>query len=342
MLQPDLISPDLPLIDLHRHLEGSVRPATVLELGLRHGIPLPATNLPDLLPHIQVSEPQPDLFAFFARFELVTSVLVDYDACRRIAAENVENAQAEGIDYLELRFSPWFMAQVHGLDPAGVTAAVVEGAAEGSRATGVLVNLIGIISRTYGPEVGQHELDALLTQRDHIAALDLAGDEPHYPAALFEPHFRRARAAGWHITVHAGEAAGPESIWQAIRLLGAERIGHGLSAVKDERLLDYLAANRIGIEMSLTSNVQTSSVAGYDSHPVKRLLAAGLAVTINSDDPAISGIDLRHEYNVAAPRAGLSREQIRTLQRNALDIAFLPDEDKARLRAAKLRSQPGV
>jgi adenosine deaminase len=172
------------------------------------------------------------------------------------------------------------------------------------------------------------ELDALLRQREYITALDLAGDEARFPAEWFTAHFRLARDAGWHITVHAGESAGPESIWQALRTLGAERIGHALRAVEDPALLDYLAGHRIGVESCLTSNVQTSCVPDYSSHPLKFFLDHGIRATINTDDPGISGITLPYEYEVAAPKAGLTREQIRQAQVNALEAAFLSEGEK--------------
>jgi hypothetical protein len=146
------------------------------------------------------------------------------------------------------------------------------GVREGSRDFTFEARLIGILSRTFGEAACQQELAALLAHRDGITALDLAGDELGFPGNLFLNHFNRARDAGWHITVHAGEAAGPESIWQAIRELGAERIGHGVKAVEDPALMDYLAEQRIGIESCLTSNIQTSTVASLAQHPLKSSL----------------------------------------------------------------------
>ena len=145
---------------------------------------------------------------------------------------------------------------------------------------------------------------------------------------------RAARDTGWHVTVHAGEAAGPESVWRAIQLLGAERIGHGIASVADPALMAFLAGRRIGLEMSLTSNVQISAVPSYAGHPIRAMVEAGVLISLGSDDPAISGIDLRHEYEVAAPAAGLSGDQIRALQRNALEMAFLPPDAKGSLLAS--------
>jgi adenosine deaminase len=330
-----VIDPTLPLIDLHRHLDGSVRLETILDLGRRHNLPLPAWDLEGLRPYVQVTNPQPGVMAFIAKFKWMTGVLVDYGAVRRVAYENVVDADLEGLDYLELRFSPWFMAEPHGLDPSGVVEAAIEGVDQGSQETGLKVNLIGILSRTYGPDIAWKELEAILRHGERLVGLDLAGDEANFPGDLFVDHLQRARQAGLRITVHAGESAGPESIWQAIRDLGAERIGHAIHAVEDRNLLDYMAQHCIGIEANLTSNLQTSTVPDYSAHPLRQFLELGLLATINTDDPGISGIDLHYEYNVAAPAAGLTQEQILRAQLNALEVAFLTLAEKDALRASK-------
>ena len=321
-----------PLLDLHRHLDGSVRLETILDLGRLHKIPLPGNSLDELRPHVVVTTPQPGLIEFLAKFKWMTAVLADYDACRRVARENVEDAHREGIRYIELRFSPAFMADAHNLDPSRVTAAVIEGAREGEAVSGVKANLIGILTRTYGPVRARRELRALLDHKNEITALDLAGDEGNWPAELFVEHFKEGRGAGWQVTVHAGEAAGAQSIVTAIEQLGATRIGHAVRAAEDAAVMDLLRERRIGIEANLTSNVQTSTVPDYASHPLKKFLESGLLATINTDDPGISGIDLAYELDVAAPAAGLNESQVIRALENAWEIAFLGPEEKARLR----------
>jgi len=318
----------LPKIDLHRHLDGNMRIGTIIDLARRHHIELPSYDEETLRPSVTITEPAPGLVAFLEKFHWSMAVLADPSDCERIALENVEDAKREGLDYVELRFSPWFMALAHGLHPQAVVEAVVEGVRKGRQKYGVKVELIGILSRTFGAETAWKELDALLSCREHLVALDLAGDEVGFPAILFKRHFTKARDAGWRVTIHAGEADGAESIWDAIRLLGAERIGHGIRAVDDPKLMDFLLRRQIGLECCPTSNVQTSSVADYASHPLKKFLDYGLLATINTDDPGISGIDLAHEYEVAAPAAGLSPEQIAQARRNAAKLAF--GESRAR------------
>lgn len=329
----ETIDRNFPLCELHRHLDGSIRLQTILDLAGQHGIPLPANDIEGLAPYVHIDESAPGLMAFIARFQHMTAVLVDAEACRRVAYENVLDAKAEGIDYIELRYSPWFMAETHGLQPAEVMEACADGVRAAERDTGVRANIIGILSRHYGPEVCLRELDAILAHRDHVVAVDLAGDEARFPAGLFKDHFRRVRDAGLHVTIHAGEADGPASVWSAIRDLGAERIGHGFRSIEDPALVEYLAKEGIGLECCPTSNLHISAVENYASHPIKALADQGVKFCLNTDDPGISNIDIAHEYDLAAPATGLTSGQIRQAQRDALEMAFLSDDEKRALSA---------
>jgi adenosine deaminase len=332
-MNPDsYIDPEQPLIDLHRHLDGAIRLETVLEVAAEQGIFLPAYDLQGLRPHVVVEGKAAGLMDFIGRFRWLTAILHDLETCRRVAYENVIDARDEGLGYIELRFSPWFMAETHGLDPAGVVEAVADGVVAAERDSGVRTQIIGIMSRTYDTETCHRELDALLSHRDHLVAIDLAGDEARFPASLFAEHFKRARDAGLQVTVHAGEVDGPQSVWSAIRDLGAARIGHGIHSLEDPALVEFLIDRRIGLEIAITSNVQVGVVEDYAGHPVKKILEAGIVANLNTDDPAISGIDLRHEFEVAAPRAGLSPAQTRQAQANALEMAFLSESEKQALR----------
>jgi len=319
------------LVELHRHLDGSVRLQTILDLAREHNLALPADTVAGLRPYVQVTEPLVGVMAFITKFEWMQWVMVDMDAVRRIARENVEDAAGEGIDYVELRFSPLFMAEKHGLDPAAVVRAVCEGAAQGEEATGIRVNLIGILSRTYGPELSWTELDAILRGRGPaVVGIDLAGDEVNYPGDLFVEHIGRARQAGLHVTIHAGEvpagsehaALGVRNLWTAVNDLGAERLGHALRAVDDPRLLEAIRERGIGIESCPTSNVQTSVVPGYAQHPLKTFVEQNLLVTLNTDDPGISNITLAHEFRVAREEIGLSPADLAQIKENARRVAF--------------------
>ncbi|HYN20144.1 MAG TPA: adenosine deaminase [Thermoanaerobaculia bacterium] len=320
-----------PLVELHRHLDGNVRLETVLDLGRRHGIDLPAWTIEELRPYVQIVGREPSLMDFIAKFEMLRRVMVDYDAVRRIVRENLEDAVREEIDYIELRFSPAFMAEYHGLDPLGVTEAACDALAAADDLP-VKAKLIAIISRHYGPDAGWVELEAAIRCRDRgIVALDLAGDEARFPGDLFVDHFRKAREAGLHGIAHAGEAAGAESVRQAVLGLEAERIGHGIRAIEDPAVIELLLECGIPLEVCPTSNLQTSTVDSYESHPLPELLRQGLAVTLNTDDPSISGIDLAHEYRIAQDELGLTEDDLRKMQENAVAAAFLSPEERQEL-----------
>ena len=273
------IDPALPLIDLHHHLDGSIRLETILDLGLQHNLPLPAKTLEGLRPYVQVSTPQPGVMKFIEKFEWMTGVLVDYDACRRVAYENVEDAFLEGIDYIELRYSPWFMAEAHQLNPEGVVEAVTDGIRAGERDFGIRVNQLGILSRHYGPEIAMQELDAQLRYAGEFAGLDLAGDEAHTrESSLYRISKRRVTPAGISLSTPGKPPVRSPS---GRRYASWVRSASGTPCMlpKIQRLLDYLRDHSIGIECNLTSNVQTSTVADYPSHPLRLFMEKGLLAT---------------------------------------------------------------
>lgn len=321
-----------PLVELHRHLDGNVRLETIIDLARQHDLHLPAWTPEELSPYVQVSAPEPNLMAFIEKIEFLRHVLVDYAAVRRITRENLEDAAREDIDYIELRFSPYFIAQTHELDSEGVTAAVCDALDEALDEVPIRAKLIGIMSRTFGPEAAWQELQAIMRCAGRgVVAVDLAGDEANYPGELFVEHFRAAREAGLHTIAHAGEADGHESVQQAVLELGAERIGHAVRAVDDPGTIDLLVEQQIAVESCPTSNVQTSTVPSYAAHPLPVFLEQGVCVTLNTDDPGISGIDLAHEYRVAREKMGLSQTDLRQLQENALRAAFLTPAERADL-----------
>ena len=220
------------------------------------------------------------------------------------------------------------MSETHELDPAGVVEAVADGIKAAERDTGVRAQMIGIMSRTYDTETCHRELDALLAHRDHLVAIDLAGDEVKFPAGLFREHFRRARDAGLEVTVHAGEADGPQSVWSAIRELGATRIGHGIHSLRDPELVEYLAEHRIGLEVSITSNIHTGTVDEYCNHPARQIFEHGLAGQSEHRRSGHQRHRLAARIRTAAAAAGLTPEMTRQSQVNALEMAFLPHAEK--------------
>lgn len=296
-----MIDPSIPLTDIHRHLDDNIRAQKILDLARQFNVTLPAQTLETLIPHVQVIDKAANLLGFLKKLDWGVAVLGSLDACRRVAYENVEDAVRTGLDYTELRFSPYYMAQRHALPLQGVVEAVIDGIQAGCRGYDSDIQLIGIMSRTFGSDACQKELNALQACRDKIVALDLAGGELGFPGDLFTSHFHQALDNGWHITVHASEAADAESIWQAIRQLGAERIGHGLAAIVDKTLMTHMAQQQIAIESCLTSNIQTSTVMSLAEHPQPHFLRHSIPATINTDDPAVQCMEITHEYLTATP-----------------------------------------
>jgi adenosine deaminase len=329
---------DIPFIDLHRHLDGNIRAKTILELGQLHGVELPADNLTDLLRHVQIQGKESNLVSFLQKLDYGVSVLGDLDACKRIAYENVHDAFLQGLDYAELRFSPYYMAMQHKLNVTDVVSAVIDGVKLGQKEFAVQINLIGILSRTFGVNACFEELNAILAHKNEIVAVDLAGDELGKPGNLFVDHFSMVHDAGLHVTIHAGEADGASSIYQAIDELHATRIGHGTNAIHDNKLMDYMYQHDISIESCLTSNYQTGAIEDLNQHPIKTFLKKGLLVCLNSDDPAVQGCDIKHEYQHTAIDIGLTSDQCKTLQENALIMSFLTESEKRQLKSRVRKS----
>jgi len=332
-----MIDKTIPLVDLHRHLDGNVNVKTIWELGHQHGIQLPANSLEELAPFVQIQGKENNLLNFLKKLDWMVAVLADLDAVKRVAYENVADAASQGLDYAELRFSPYYMAMNHNLPIEGVVEAVIDGVRAGVKEYKVKINLIGILSRSFGQQKCRLELDGLLTHRDSLVAMDLAGDELGFPGDLFTEHFKRIRDADLQITAHAGEAAGAESMWQAINVLGATRIGHGVNAIHDPKLMEYLAKHRIGIESCPTSNLHTSTIKDYGVHPLGQFIDAGVLIGLNTDDPGVSAIDIVHEYRVVKSEMGLSNDALAQLQRNGVEMAFLSASERKALYAAKVK-----
>jgi adenosine deaminase len=309
-----------PLVDLHRHLEGAVRVSTVLELARRERHPLAAADPREAL----VADGKlTGLLAYLERVDAAAAVFTREADWTRAAREVVLDGYDEGLDALELRFSPWFIHSRTGLRPEAVIDAVTAGVTEACARVDLPVGLIGILLRDLGPDSALPQLDSILRRAGQFRAVDIAGNEAGYAARLFAPAYDRAREAGLRLTAHAGEAAGPESVWDAVRHLHAERIGHGVRAAEDPALMDYLAEHGVTLEVALTSNVQTRAAASYAEHPVRTLLRHGVPVTLNTDNPRTSATTLSREYERAAALAGLTDKDLAVVAQHSLAASFL-------------------
>jgi aminodeoxyfutalosine deaminase len=229
-----------------------------------------------------------------------------------------------------------------GIPIEAYTEAIEDARTAAERDLGLALRWIYDIPGEAGLESADATLDYALHHRpDSLVGFGLGGPEIGVPRPQFKPHFDRARAAGLHSVPHSGESTGPETIWDAIRDLGAERIGHGIAAIHDPALVAYLAEHRIPLEVSPTSNLATRVVERIEEHPVRALRDAGVIVTINSDDPPMFGTTLNREYAIAADLLDLDEQGLRDLATTAIDVSFAPEEVKARVRE-EIRTYPGV
>ncbi len=320
----------LPKAELHVHHVGSASPRIVAELAARHEGESPVPTDADALA---------DYFTFtdFAHFIEVYLSVVDlirdprdvwtltYEIARELAVQNVR--------YAELTLTP-YSSVVRGIAAEAYCEAVEDARNRAAADFGVALRWCFDIPGEAGLPAADVTLDVALRQRpDGLVSFGLGGPEVGVPREPFAPHFAQARAAGLHSVPHAGESTGPQTIWDAIRHLGATRIGHGISAARDPELLDYLATHGIGLEVCPTSNVCTRSIASLAEHPLPALVAAGIPVTINSDDPPMFSTTLNHEYAVAAELLGLDAQGVADLARAAARASFLDDTGKTALLA---------
>ncbi len=344
---------EMPKIELHVHLEGAIAPATVLALARRHGRSLPAQDEAGLRAWYRFRD-----FRHFVEVYLTISELLrtaeDFELI--VYAFGQEMAQ-QHIRYAEVTFTPYtHLWQNKGLHPDDLINGLEAGRARARRDFGVEMAWVFDIPRNlsfsngvYTGRATDPTVEMAIAYRDRgVVALGLGGNEVGAPPEPFAPAFAAARAAGLHSVPHAGETAGPESVWGALRALGADRIGHGVRSVEDPELLTYLAVRRIPLEVNLTSNICLGIYPDYTSHPLPRLLAAGVVVTINSDDPPLFGTTLTREYQLLGEHLGLTATELEGLLMNALAASFLPPARKAALAAelsaecARLRQQYGL
>ncbi len=317
----------LPKAELHVHHVGSASPRIVAELAERHPGVVPAD--PALLA---------DFFAFrdFAHFIEVYLAVVDLirtpEDVRLLTYEIArEMAQVQQVRYAELTCTPFTSVAV-GVPIEGYTEAIEDARTAAERDFGIVLRWIYDIPGESGLPAAEATLDYALNHApDGLIGFGLGGPEVGVPRPQFKPHFDAARAAGLHSLPHAGETTGPETVWDAVRDLGAERIGHGTSAASDPELMAHLASSGIPLEVCPSSNIATRAVARLDEHPLATFRDAGVVVTINSDDPPMFGTTLNREYEIAADLLALDAAGVTELARTAVRASYAPDEVRSRL-----------
>jgi adenosine deaminase len=322
----------IPKAELHCHLDGSVRPATLLDLGREYGVPMPETSADALAHHMYVRDAR-HLEDYLTRFDVTLGVMQSERALERISFELGEDAAADGVRYIEVRFAP-VLNQQWGMSLEEAVEASLRGLARAQAVHGIVGRIIVCGLRHLSPDVSL-ELARLAVafQGKGVVGFDLAGGEAGHPASAHRAAFLHAREHGMFCTCHAGEGAGPESVADAVHVCGAQRIGHGTRLIEDPRLTDELAKNGIAIEACLTSNVQTHAAKNYESHPLRAYFERGMRVTLNTDNRLMSGTTLIAEYAHAAKELEFSLDELCTLARNGFESAFLPDDERRALLA---------
>jgi adenosine deaminase len=332
----------LPKVDLHRHLEGSLRLQTLAEIAREHGIDLPGCAIEDLRPYATVTDDEPDFQRFLEKFKFLRCFYTSRQAVERLAYEAVSDAAEDNVKYLELRFNPVALARAQGFSLEAVTSWVCGAVETAQHDRDIRVNLIVQIGRDEDLQTAAMLAEVALAYRERgIVALDLAGDEERYPASPFAGIFQKARREGLHVTVHAGEAGTPSNVEEAIRQLEAERIGHGVRSIEDSNVLRLLRERNVALEVCPTSNIQTGVVKHFWHHPLPDLLALRVPLSINTDDPSVSDTTLTDEYRVAIQAMGVTLDQLKRTIVTAAEVSFQSPAETA-LMADWFRKQLGL
>ena len=322
----------LPKVDLHRHLEGSLRLKTMLEIARSGGITVPVNTGP-LSNLVQVQKSEPSTFQnFLAKFSTLRLFFRSPEVIYRITREAVEDAALDNIRYLELRFTPVALSRAEHFALGDVMDWVCDSARSAAKEFGIQVGLIVSVNR--------HEIVELAEQVAWLAAsrlnkgllgLDLAGNEAEFPAGPFAGVFREARQAGLKATIHAGEWGGPANVREALDLFKADRIGHGVRVMEDPSAVAQAKERGVAFEVCVTSNYQTGVSPCLQQHPVMRMLESGLNVSLGTDDPSISQITLSDEYQRACEELGMTRLTLKERVLAAARASFLPEAEKKKL-----------
>jgi aminodeoxyfutalosine deaminase len=318
----------LPKVELHVHHVGSASPRIVAELAARHAgsTPVPA-DADALASYFEFRD-----FAHFVEIYLsVVDLIREPEDVRLLTYEVARELARQQVRYAELTVTPYSSVR-RGMPAPEFCAAIEDARRAAEKELGVVLRWCFDIPGEAGLPAAEETLRIALDEHpDGLISFGLGGPEVGVARGQFKPYFEKAQAAGLHLVPHAGETTGPETVWDAVRELGAERVGHGISAARDPELMAHLAAEGIPLEVCPTSNVRTRAVASLAEHPLPTLVAAGVPVTINSDDPPMFGTTLNDEYAVAARLLDLDAAGVARLAVAAVDASFLPPAEKTRL-----------
>ncbi len=319
--------------ELHRHLELCLRPETIWELAPHFGINLKSQR--DFQERFLILEPMQDLGTVLNKFLDTQKLLASPEILERISFEACEDAyKNENIRILELRYAPTFVQQGHAMTFEQIHQAIVKGVQRAESTYPMAVGLICIIQRILPLDVAERVTDFAIANRDTFVGLDLADNEEGFDSKPFAPLFHKAKKAGLGITVHSGEAPHPQSpswVMDAIDILGAQRIGHGVQIYRDEKVMQAVHDRQIVLELCPTSNMLTNAIADLTTHPLRRFFERGLLTTINTDDPGIFNTNLNREYRIAHEMLGMTLDQLQKCAQIAAERSFIALEKRRKI-----------
>jgi adenosine deaminase len=323
----------LPKIELHRHLEGSVRLTTLIDIAQQYGIEMPEYDIETLRPFVQMMPGEPrNSQHFLAKFYTLRQFFRSPEVIQRVAQEVIIDAAADNIRYLELRFTPPALSNLMGCSYHDVIAWVCETASATATQSNIDVRFIISVNRHESVEIASKVLDTTLEMLDYpIVAFDLAGSESTHPALPFQPVFQRAYEAGLGVTIHAGEWASAENIRSAVEDFRAHRIGHGVRAIDDPNVIEILLERQVVLEVCPTSNIHSGVIPDWSEHPLPRLYRQGVRTTINTDDPLVSNITLSDELACVVETMSLTIDDMKQHLLTAAGATFLPPDERAAL-----------
>ena len=315
---------DLPKTEIHCHLEGAIRTATIIDFARQYHLPLPSYEDAALDKHVKVLEQLRNLEAVLEAFGIARNCFVAEAVVERVAWELFEDSARQNIKLFEVRFSPDWAFSHNGLDWDAALEGLLRARYRAERELGMAIGLIAITSRSLGPASCVRTVDWAIRHTGNIHGIDLADSEWDFPLAEFLTPIRKAREAGLKVTIHTGEDTPASFVSEVIRLAEPDRIGHGIHIIEDPAALDLVRERGITLEVNPWSNYLTNSVARIEEHPLKRLFDLGVRVTINSDDPEVLDTNLNNEYRIAHEVLGMTFDEIAACNRSACAASFIP------------------
>ena len=322
---------DIPKTEIHIHLEGAIRTQTIIDVSQAAGLSLPAYEASALDKHVKVYEQMQSLEAVLNAFGIFQDSITSPDVVERIAWELFEDSARQNIRLFEVRFSPDWAFHGHNLDWDACLEGLLRAKARAEQELDMAIGYIAITSRGMGADSCVRTVDWAIRHRDHIVAVDLADAEKLYPMTDFIKPILKAKDAGLKVTIHTGEDTPASFVKETIELASPDRIGHGIHAIEDMRVVELIKERGITLEVNPWSNYLTNSVRAIEEHPLKRLFDLGVKVTINSDDPEVLETNLNNEYRIAHEVLGMSMDEIAACNRNAYEASFIPEAEKKKI-----------